>query len=250
MVGGFFDLSEGRTKRKLIHSDRWRVLILIGLLCISASFSQVPILSFIFITVIVLSLLAGIRWRYVFLRLILLLPFGLGAIFLLPFSIEGEIVSTLFDFPISREGLATAGILVLKLIICHFIICLLLGTTTSTQLLNTLMDIGIPKVLIDIITFTLRYLSVLFEEIERMILAQLSRGLTIKSFSSWSSYKRSGELLGVLFIRSYERSNRIHQAMLARGMGTTIQKEVTIPIECHSNPKSILSISKFNESNR
>jgi cobalt/nickel transport system permease protein len=88
-------------------------------------------------------------------------------------------------------------------------------------LLKTLKTLRVPGPLVDMIGFTLRYLSVLGEEIQAMIVAQKSRGLNTGSFASIRSYKRSGQLLGVLLIRSMERSVRIHQAMLSRGYDTS-----------------------------
>ncbi len=248
MVGQFFDVSEGKAKRKIIESDPKRVIGLLILLALSASFNHPIILAGLGLVVLSLCLWAGISWRYACLRLLLLIPFGLGAIVLLPFAIDGTVISSILGFSISLEGVLLATRLIVKLVICHFLICLMLSTTPFTALLRALIRIGIPSVIVEIMLFTLRYLAVLFEEIERMILAQQSRGLTIASFASWSSYKRCGELLGVLLIRSYERSGRIYQAMLARGYGSITMQEGEVAHERHSNRKSFLPVSGQNES--
>ncbi|WP_134700091.1 cobalt ECF transporter T component CbiQ [Ammoniphilus sp. YIM 78166] len=248
MVGQFFDVSEGKAKRKIIASDPKRVISLLLLLAFTASFNQPIILAGLGLLVLVLCIWAGISWRYACLRLLLLIPFGLGAIVLLPFAIEGHVILTILGFTISLEGVLLASRLIAKLVLCHFILCILLSTTSFSALLRALIRIGIPTVIVEIMLFTLRYLAVLFEEIERMILAQQSRGLTIASFASWSSYKRCGELLGVLLIRSYERSGRIYQAMLARGYGSIPMQEGEAAHERHSNQKSFLPVSGQNQS--
>ncbi|OLS40895.1 cobalt ECF transporter T component CbiQ [Bacillus sp. MRMR6] len=217
MAGGFFDISEAGAKRKIINSTRLRVLFLFILLGISASLR-----SFIWIGVLSsvamgLCLWAGIRWKYVFLRMLFLIPFGLGAIILLPFTVDGTEKTWLLGLTVSEEGLSTAILLVCKLFVCHFILCLLLSTTSPAELFKTMSQLGVPFILVEIMKFTMRYLAVLFEEVERMMEAQQARGLTFKIFASWRSYKRSGELLGVLLIRSYHRSKRIHEAMVSRG---------------------------------
>jgi cobalt/nickel transport system permease protein len=245
VIGSFFDASQGTAQRKMISSDRKRILGLLILLCISASVTNFIPAVVMGSAVLGLCLWAGVSWKYISVRLTLLLPFGLIAILLLPFTIPGKEIETVLGWVISKEGIILAGLLVTKLIICHFIICLMLATTPSSNLLRALCGLGLPQVIIEIMTVTLRYLSVLFEEIERMILAQKSRGLTIGSFASWSSYKRCGELLGVLLIRSYERSQRIYDAKLARGFGNQLTIEGEDDHESHSNRKPILPISRF-----
>jgi cobalt ECF transporter T component CbiQ len=216
MVGGFFDINEAGAKKKIIKSPKVRVSFFLILLCLAASFNHYIALGIISIIALYLCLWTRIKFTYILLRMLLLIPFGLGAIILLPFSVENKDIVIFFGWTISSEGLSTALMLVSKLLLCHIIICLLLATTTPTELFTALHQLGIPKVLVEIMQITLRYMAVLFEEIERMMIAQQSRGLTFRSFSSLRSYQRSGELLGVLFLRSYLRSVRIHEAMISR----------------------------------
>ncbi len=217
MVGGFFDISEAGAKRVLIKPPRIRIAFFLILLCVAASLRNYEWLGMIAILVFGLCLWAGIKWTYVFLRMVFLLPFGLGAILLLPFVVEGQQKQLFWGISVSIEGMSTALLLICKLFLCHFIICLILSTTSPTELFNTLYKLGVPFILVEIMKITFRYLAVLFDEIERMIIAQQSRGFSFKIFSTWSAYKRSGELLGVLMIRSYHRSKRIHEAKISRG---------------------------------
>lgn len=225
LIGGFFDISEAGSKRKIIKSAHVRVVTLLIILCLAASIRNYPILYAIGTTVFFLCVWAGIKWRYVFLRMLFLIPFGLGAIILLPFSIEGKKQEWIWGLTISEEGLSVALLLISKLFVCHFILCLLLSTTSPTELFHTMRKIGVPIVIIEIIKITMRYLAVLFDEIDRMVTAQQARGLTFKTFASWRSYKRSGELMGVLLIRSYHRSIRVHEAMISRGFNS-MEKEM------------------------
>ncbi|MFE8700138.1 cobalt ECF transporter T component CbiQ [Cytobacillus sp. FJAT-54145] len=221
MAGGFFDISVAGAKRNIISSHKARVVVLLTLLCITASLRSFELIGGAAFIVLSLCVWAGVKWKYVFLRMLFLVPFGLGAIILLPFFAGGKEVPLFLGIMVSEKGLSTALLLVNKLLLCHFIICLLLSTTSPSELFRTLRQLGLPFVLVEIMKVTMRYLAVLFEEIERMMIAQQSRGFNFKTFASWRSYKRSGELIGVLLIRSYNRSKRIHEAMVSRGFDSS-----------------------------
>jgi cobalt/nickel transport system permease protein len=72
----------------------------------------------------------------------------------------------------------------------------------------------LPARLVEIIGFMIRYLDVVTDELRRMRIALESRGFSARSPRHWPVIARS---LGALFIRSYERGERVHLAMLSRG---------------------------------
>ena len=71
-----------------------------------------------------------------------------------------------------------------------------------------------PDLLVQIMGFMIRYLEVVLGEMRRMMVAMRSRGCDPRSPRHWPVLARS---LGALFIRSYERGERVHLAMLSRG---------------------------------
>ena len=96
----------------------------------------------------------------------------------------------------------------------------LAGTTPFRRVLVGLGRLGMPTVLVSTLHFMGRYLHVLFDEMARMTQARRSR-----------TFRRSGRLdwglltglIGMLFVRSFERGERVHAAMLARGWDGTIR---------------------------
>lgn len=92
---------------------------------------------------------------------------------------------------------------------------LLLATTTEPRdLVAGLQRLRLPGTLVQILSFMLRYLEVVGSELTRMRIARESRGFRARSVRQWPVL---GKTLGALFIRSYERGERVHLAMLSRG---------------------------------
>lgn len=71
-----------------------------------------------------------------------------------------------------------------------------------------------PRVMIMILSFMYRYIFVLVDEVMRMRQARDSRNFGGKRL--WQ-LRTIGNMIGTLFIRSYERGERVYAAMLARG---------------------------------
>ncbi|EFM10906.1 cobalt ABC transporter, ATPase subunit [Paenibacillus curdlanolyticus YK9] len=165
-------------------------------------------------------LLGGLPLLQILRRLLLIVPFALGAIVFVPFQHAegGTELFRLFGWVATEEGMRHSIVLLLKVVNANLLITYLLLSTPLFQLIRSLRAIGIPAVLLEIIGLMLRYLVLLKEEAQGMVKAQRSRGLRLDGWLwSRSTYKRFGELLGVLFIRAYARSSRIYQSITARG---------------------------------
>ncbi len=81
-------------------------------------------------------------------------------------------------------------------------------------LLDALRRLGLPAPLVSTLAFMERYLHVLADERDRMLLARRAR--SVRS-GGWRGWLDRGRLLGALFVRALERGERIEAAMVARG---------------------------------
>jgi cobalt/nickel transport system permease protein len=90
----------------------------------------------------------------------------------------------------------------------------LAATTEPHHLLQGLERLRLPHQLVQIMGFMVRYLDVVSDEMRRMRIARESRGFTARNPRHWPVLARSA---GALFIRSYERGERVHLAMVSRG---------------------------------
>lgn len=171
------------------------------------------------------SRLAGIGYWVVFRRSLIIVPFLLTALTLL-FNTPGDsliswttpsIIATItdaglirFTSVISRSWLAIQAAIVLT------------AVTQFPDLIHGLNHLRIPAVLVNIISFMYRYLFVLADEAQRMMRARQARSARLPGTGAhggslgWRA-KVTGHMVGQLFSRSLDRSDRVYQAMLARG---------------------------------
>lgn len=115
---------------------------------------------------------------------------------------------------ITSAGLLVLGSVAFKAILCLLMLNLLVLTTPIPALLQALVELKLPPLLVAVIASMYRYTAVLVDEFNTMRRAAASRNLLGRK-----RYQRLilGNMIGSLFIRTYERGDRVYQAMLSRG---------------------------------
>jgi len=91
----------------------------------------------------------------------------------------------------------------------------MIGTTRFNLTLKALQKIKIPERLIQLFMFTYRYIFLLMDEEKRIFIAASSRGWVKRT--NFSTLRIMGNLVGMLLVRSFERTEHIRDAMLSRG---------------------------------
>lgn len=169
--------------------------------------------------VVVVTLLAvsGYRLRQALSRLAVVLPFITFAFFI-PFIADGEPVDVWW-FSVSREGLWATWNILAKALLGTGASLVLAGTTPIPEVVRGLGRLRLPPVLVAIISFMFRYLDLIVEEMARMRTAMVARAHDPRWL--WQ-VKPIASAAGALFVRSYERGERIHAAMLSRGFTGTM----------------------------
>ncbi len=156
------------------------------------------------------------------------LPFVLVAVPLL-FTRPGEVLLA-FDLgplslTITDAGLRDMLSIMAKSWLSVQAALLLAYTTAFADLIDAIRALRVPAIIVSIISFMYRYLAVLTDEAGRMSRARHSRSAAAPSGRTGGSMtwraRVTGAMVGSLFIRSYERSERIYAAMLARGFAGT-----------------------------
>jgi cobalt/nickel transport system permease protein len=112
------------------------------------------------------------------------------------------------------KGFAGLSFLFVRAVLCLILLILLTNTTRFVELLRGLRKLGCPQVLVMNMSFLYRYLFVLTEEAMRMKQARDCRRVGRAPFVD--ELKVLSSMLGTLLIRSFERAERMHGAMLSR----------------------------------
>ena len=150
----------------------------------------------------------------------LALPFVLTSV-ALPFTLPGHPILLIGGLTVSDAGLLRFGSILLKSWLSVQAALLLALTTPFTDLLWAFSSLHVPETLIAIIGFMYRYLYTLSDEAQRLMRARSARSAALPGHKSgggliWRA-RSAGGMVGNLFLRSYERSERVYAAMLARG---------------------------------
>ncbi|WP_101523879.1 cobalt ECF transporter T component CbiQ [Nocardioides houyundeii] len=145
-------------------------------------------------------------------RMVVEVPFAVFAL-LVPFVATGP-RTELLGLSVSETGLVAAWGLLVKGTLGVLASLTLAATTEPEELLRGLTRLRMPDLIVQIMGFMIRYLSVVIGELGRMMTSMRSRGADPRWPRHWPMLARS---LGALFIRSYERGERVHLAMLSRG---------------------------------
>ncbi|SEL84843.1 cobalt/nickel transport system permease protein [Blastococcus sp. DSM 46786] len=177
------------------------------------------------LAVLTAATVAGVGPGRLLRGLVVEIPFAAFAV-LLPFVAGGPQVEVL-GLSLSRSGLAAGGGLLAKATLSVLAATVLAATTEPRALLRGLERLRLPQVLVQILMFMIRYADVVGGELHRMRVARESRGFT---GGGLRGLRVLGATAGALFVRSYERGERVHLAMLSRGYTGSVPTGPPAPV--------------------
>lgn len=163
--------------------------------------------------------LSRVPIAYIIKRSLVIIPFVLFVAVFVPFFKEGEIAAGFnigqWQISVTHEGLSVLWNILVRAWLSILALVLLTATTKMTDLLRGLDGLRLPRVMVMILSFMYRYIFVLVDEVMRM--RQARDGRNFGGGGRLWQIKATGHMAGTLFIRSYERGERVYAAMLARG---------------------------------
>jgi len=162
-----------------------------------------------------LILAAGISLSRVLSRLALVNLFIVFLWFFLPFTVPGQTAFSVGPLTGTWEGLHQAALIALKGNTIVLADIALLGTSPIFTLVHALSHMGVPEKLVHLFFFCFRYIHVIHEEYHRLANAMKMRGF--KPRTDLHTYRNYAYLVGMLLVRSFDRSARILAAMRCRG---------------------------------
>ncbi|MFO7170516.1 MAG: cobalt ECF transporter T component CbiQ, partial [Chloroflexota bacterium] len=167
---------------------------------------------------------------YTLRRSFIALPFALAAVTVI-FALPGRPLFAVDIGPwrlfASDAGLVRFASIVLRSWLSVQAAILLVAATRFPDLMHALRHLRVPQLLVAIISFMYRYLDVLTDEVARLLRAREARSASVPGQPAggtllWRA-RVAGNMAGQLFLRSYERSDRVYSAMLARGFTGTFR---------------------------
>ncbi len=177
-----------------------------------------PAFALYFTVVAALILFSKVSIFYVFKRSLVIMPFVVMIAIFVPFFKEGEVAGSyniwLWQLTVTYSGLQVLINILIKAWLSILSLIWLTSTTKLPHILHALEQLHLPRVMVMILSFMYRYLFVLVDEVMRMKQARDSRNFGGGRF--WQ-IRTIGKMVGTLFIRSYERGERVYSAMVARG---------------------------------
>jgi cobalt/nickel transport system permease protein len=161
------------------------------------------------------AVFAGLRIKHLFQRLLVFEGVMLTLLISLPFTVPGEVLLSMGPLSASREGLATAAVLVLKANTVVLMLLALVGSLEPALLGHALDRLGVPDKLTHLLLLTVSQIHLLDQELARLRRSMRARAFTPRGdLHTWRSY---GHLIGMLLVRSLGRSRRLLAAMRCRG---------------------------------
>ena len=201
-----------------------KILAVLAFISVSVStpITRWPAFIAFFLLLVATAYASKIPLPLLFKRALIEIPFIFFAI-LMPFFGTGEKFE-IAGIELYREGLLAGTSIVVKGTLGVLAAVILSTTTTAREILRGLERLKLPAVMVQIASFMLRYVNVISDEMERMKVARESRGFIATGIKHWKVIATSA---AALFIRSYERGERVHLAMLSRGFDGNLPTLVT-----------------------
>jgi cobalt/nickel transport system permease protein len=202
-------------KNTFIHRLDPRIKLIVTLLFLFTviSFSKYEIAALLpfFLYPMLLMTIGEIPFMFILKKVILVSPFAVFIGIFNPLLDSGQVL--IFNgLTISAGWLSFFSILV-KFTLTVSTALLLVATTSFPGVCHALRQLGLPSLFVSQLLFLYRYIFVLMEETMRIV-----RARNMRSFEQRGKGIRVFvRLVGVLFIRTIERAERVYYAMLSRG---------------------------------
>ena len=173
--------------------------------------------------VAILILLSKIPIGFIFRQSLVVIPFVLAIALFIPFFKEGQIAGGYsfgtFKLTVTYDGLTIFWNVLIKSYLSILCMITLLSSTKFPIFLKALEKLKFPQVFIMILSFMYRYIFVIADELMKMKQAKDARSV---DGPKWFHIKVLANMIGILFIRAYERAELVYMAMRSRGFNGTI----------------------------
>jgi cobalt/nickel transport system permease protein len=223
-------LGDSATTRSLFHrwDVRFKLVSLITFAFFVVAVRSLPAASAAMLMALICVPLARLPFYRALRRLLAMSGFLVMFIVIMPLTVPTQPEDTLVVFA-GMEGISfnlRGAILALTICCKAFAVALLMEPLLATAPLSVTLEglsrLGVPDKITRMIHLAHRYIFVFLEETRRMATGMKVRGF--RKRTNMETLRVTGNFLGMLFVRGFERTYRVYDAMLARGYDGTFQE--------------------------
>ena len=200
----------------LLHVDpRIKIVTVFFFSVVVAILNQIPVLLCAWAFGLLMVLTAKVSKRDVVKRLT---PVNLFVCFLwliLPLTFPGKPMIYLGPFPVTHEGVLYATRITIKSNAIMLVMIVMVTTTSIFTLGHAMHELRVPQKIVHLFFFTYRYLHVMQREYRRLVNSMKIRGFKAKT--NVHTYRTFAYMIGMILVKSFDRAQRVHNAMLCRG---------------------------------
>lgn len=198
------------------RDPRWKLAALLGATAVAAAFQTLATTGTALAGTLVLVALSRLPLRWYLRRLGMVLLVLAPFLILLPvIQADAEPAWQLGTVRLSAHGFNVALLLAGKAMTITTLMLILLATSPLHVTLQAAQALHMPRLFVQLVLLTYRYLFVLAEELARLRVALRIRGY--RNRATLHCYRTIGHVAGTLLVRGYERAERVSQAMRCRG---------------------------------
>ncbi len=210
---------------------RVKIICILAFIVLATSAMNIYALiaSFALLTGVFIVSLVPLKWAFV--KASIVVPFAGSFALVKALTTSGSSIASWGILNVTSEGVAIAALLFFRAYISIYAIVLLTSTTRFPTLLAALEKLKVPPLITSMISFTYRYIFVFTDEAERLERAKAAKCIEGAQYKLRLS--ASAKTIGLVFIKAYERGERIYRSMLARGFDGTINTLDVIKITRH-----------------
>jgi cobalt/nickel transport system permease protein len=176
---------------------------------------QFPVLIMALVLSAILIAISRVKIKKVLKRIALVNTLIFLLWLVLPFTFNGEVLTRIGPFAIYRPGVTLAAQITLKSNTILLAFIALIATMPFATLGHALHQLRVPQKIVHLLLMTYRYIFVIEQEYKRLLRAAKIRGF--QPGTNINTYRTFSYVIGMLFVRSAVRAERVQQAMLCRG---------------------------------
>ncbi|UCD89474.1 MAG: cobalt ECF transporter T component CbiQ [Desulfobacterales bacterium] len=214
----------------LLHLDpRIKRVVVFSFSIVVAILNRIPVLLCALIFALLFVLTAKVSIKELIKRLT---PVNMLVGFLwlfLPFTFPGKPLFYLGSLSVTYEGVLYATKISIKSNAIMLMMIVLVATTSIFTLGHSMHALRIPQKIVHLFFFTYRYIHVMKREYVRLVNSMKIRGFKAKT--NLHTYKTFAYMIGMILVRSFDRAQRVHNAMLCRGFKGNLYSLKTFSIK-------------------